>query len=134
LIIENQKAGDDNHPSGTAERRAKPRTGVPLEASGSGKRSAGHGHGVSTFRKLDAGICGITTAVTEPPPKNYDFKIRVIGGSRSPLCSAWPECLDRIQAIATPPIIAHSTRFSQFVSMTQLAPVGVGVSTIRSSQ
>jgi hypothetical protein len=77
---------------------------------------------------------GLTTAVTGPPPKNYDFKTRVIGGSRSPLCSAWSECLDRIQAIATPPIIAHSTRFSQFVSMTQLAPVGVGVSTIRSSQ
>jgi hypothetical protein len=28
----------------------------------------------------------ITTAVTGPPPKNYDFKTRVIGGSRSPLC------------------------------------------------
>ena len=26
-------------------------------------------------------------AVTGPPPKNYDFKTRVIGGSRSPLCS-----------------------------------------------
>ena len=27
----------------------------------------------------------LTTAVTGPPPKNYDFIIRVIGGSRSPL-------------------------------------------------
>jgi len=26
-----------------------------------------------------------TTAVTGPPPKGYDFKIRVIGGSGSPL-------------------------------------------------
>jgi hypothetical protein len=26
----------------------------------------------------------ITAAVTGPPPKNYDFKTRVIGGSRSP--------------------------------------------------
>ncbi|MFM8728655.1 MAG: hypothetical protein ACKON9_26455 [Planctomycetaceae bacterium] len=29
----------------------------------------------------------LTTAVTGPPQKNYDFKSRVIGGSRSPLCS-----------------------------------------------
>jgi len=29
----------------------------------------------------------ITYAVTGPPPMNYDFKTRVIGGSRSPLCS-----------------------------------------------
>lgn len=27
-----------------------------------------------------------TAAVTGPPPKPYDFKTRVIGGSRSPLC------------------------------------------------
>jgi hypothetical protein len=27
----------------------------------------------------------ITTAVTGPPPKIFDFKSRVIGGSRSPL-------------------------------------------------
>jgi hypothetical protein len=26
--------------------------------------------------------------VPEPPPKNHDLKSRVIGGSRSPLCSA----------------------------------------------
>ena len=30
-------------------------------------------------------VCRRTTAVTGPPPKNYDFKTRVIGGSRSPL-------------------------------------------------
>jgi hypothetical protein len=29
----------------------------------------------------------ITAAVTGPPPNNYDYKTRVIGGSRSPLCS-----------------------------------------------
>jgi hypothetical protein len=28
---------------------------------------------------------GITTAVTGPPPKDHDFKFRVIGGSRSPM-------------------------------------------------
>jgi hypothetical protein len=26
----------------------------------------------------------VTTAVTGPPPKSYDFKTRVTGGSRSP--------------------------------------------------
>jgi len=31
--------------------------------------------------------CCLTTAVTGPPPKDYDFKTRVIGGSGSPLCS-----------------------------------------------
>ncbi len=31
---------------------------------------------------------GITTAVTGPPPTNYDFTTRFIGGSRSPLGSA----------------------------------------------
>jgi hypothetical protein len=30
----------------------------------------------------------LTAAVTEPAPKNYDFKTRVIGGSHSPLCYA----------------------------------------------
>src|SRR5688572_11620163 len=34
---------------------------------------------------LDMSACGITTAVTGPPPKDYDFAIRVLGGSRSPL-------------------------------------------------
>jgi hypothetical protein len=29
-----------------------------------------------------------TTAVTGPPPRNYDFKTRVIGGYRSPLGSS----------------------------------------------
>ena len=28
---------------------------------------------------------GLTTAVTGPPPKHFDFKTRVIGGSGSPL-------------------------------------------------
>ena len=74
------------------------------------------------------------TAVTGPPPKIIDYKIRVIGGSRSPRCSALPECVDGLQAIATPPTIAHNTMFTQFVSMTQLAPAGVAVSTIRISQ
>jgi hypothetical protein len=32
-------------------------------------------------------VSQITAAVTGPPPKNYDFKSHVIGGSRSPLCS-----------------------------------------------
>jgi hypothetical protein len=27
----------------------------------------------------------LTTAVTGPPPKNFDFKTDAIGGSRSPL-------------------------------------------------
>jgi hypothetical protein len=29
-----------------------------------------------------------TTAVTGPPPQDFDFRTRVIGGSRSPLCSS----------------------------------------------
>jgi hypothetical protein len=37
--------------------------------------------------KVHAFLCYITAAVTGPPPKNYDFKTRVIGGSRSPHCS-----------------------------------------------
>jgi hypothetical protein len=32
-------------------------------------------------------LSGRTTAVTEPPPENYDFKTRVIGGFGSPLGS-----------------------------------------------
>jgi hypothetical protein len=31
---------------------------------------------------LHGNFQGITAAVTGPPPKNYDFKTRVIGGSR----------------------------------------------------
>jgi hypothetical protein len=37
-----------------------------------------------------------TTAVTEPPPRNIDFKKLAIGGFGSPLCSPW---VSWIQAI-----------------------------------
>ena len=40
---------------------------------------------IATARVLR--LLGRTAAVTGPPPKNDDFKTRVIGGSRSPLCS-----------------------------------------------
>jgi hypothetical protein len=39
------------------------------------------------FADVFEGYFGRTTAVTWPPQKTYDFKTRVIGGSRSPLCS-----------------------------------------------
>lgn len=34
------------------------------------------------------GAIDLTAPFTGPPPKSYDFTTRVIGGSRSPLCSA----------------------------------------------
>ena len=35
-------------------------------------------------RAKDGEPAGLTVAVTGPPPRDYDFKTRVIGGSRSP--------------------------------------------------
>jgi len=79
-------------------------------------------------------LSGRTTAASGPPSERRLLQIRVIGGSRSPLCSALTDSPERIQAIATPPTVAHSIRFIQFVEITQLTPEGVAVSTIRVSQ
>jgi hypothetical protein len=38
-------------------------------------------------------------AVTGPPPKDFDFKTRVVGGSGSPLC--YPSSGSRVQVHAT---------------------------------
>jgi len=91
-----------------------------------GRRRKGHFE-ICRIQEQNGGCDGATQ-------ETYGFKGRFIGDSSSARGSTLPECVDCIQAIATPPSIANNTTFRQFVSITQLAPLGVTVSTIRISQ